>query len=91
MVTRFQRWAERRWRCARDITVEFQRGAFLRMTTPDGMVIAGRGKIYDYRKVKSGDLSGEGPDAWCAIMLTAEFSVEHLRRELRRTRRDACR
>ena len=94
MSSRFTIWAERRWRCARDLTVAMSRGAFLRVKTPDGWVIAGLGQVWDWRQAASGDIScgqsGRVSDAEVAIVMTGEFGIETLRRELRRTRRDAC-
>ncbi len=90
MTTRWQIWAERRWRCARDLTVAMMRGATVRVSTPEGLVCAGGGGIYDWRRRRPGDagLSCRGEaDAEVAVRLTAEFDVPHLRRALRQARR----
>lgn len=89
-MTHFEQWAERRWRCVRDLTVAMMRGAILRVSTPDGLVTAGRGSLHDWRAVPSGDLScGPGaPDALVAYRLSTEIDVVRLRRALRAAQRD---
>lgn len=91
MATRWQIFVERRWRCARDLTVAMMRGATVRVSTPDGLVCAGGGGIYDWRR-QGASLSCRGEaDAEVAVRLTAEFDVPRLRRALRRAIEDARR